>query len=250
MIHGMCCGAWAWDNYRVCFEKKGYHCIATTLRYHDIAPDCPPDPRLGTTSLLDYIADLEVEIGQLAEKPILIGHSMGALLAQILVSRGFGKAAVLLTPAPPAGVVSLKPSMVKIFLPHLTRWGFWRKPLRISDKAAVYGVLNRMPPETWHETCSHFVYESGRAAAEIGLGILARRRASEVNELSITCPVLVVGCTHDRMLPPSMVKKVARKYQPLSEYVEYPDHAHWLIAEPGWQDIAADIDRWIQRKRL
>jgi pimeloyl-ACP methyl ester carboxylesterase len=113
MIHGMWGGPWYWENYRRVFEREGYRCVATTLPYHDMDPRGVPDPRLGTTSLLDYAEALEREVSQLGVKPILMGHSMGGLLAQILGARGLAKALVLLTPASPSGVVALTPSVVR-----------------------------------------------------------------------------------------------------------------------------------------
>src|SRR5438445_4111360 len=110
MIHGMWGGPWYWENYRRVFEAQGYRCIATTLPYHDMDPQGVPDPRLGTASLLDYVDALALEIAQLDEKPIVMGHSLGGLLAQMLAARGLAKALVLLTPAAPAGVLALKPS--------------------------------------------------------------------------------------------------------------------------------------------
>jgi pimeloyl-ACP methyl ester carboxylesterase len=91
MIHGMWGGPWCWKNYKQFFETKNYRCVTTTLRHHDMDPKDLPDPQLGTTSLIDFAEDLEYEIRQLATKPILMGHSMGGLLAQILGSRGLAK---------------------------------------------------------------------------------------------------------------------------------------------------------------
>ena len=59
---------------------------------------------MGTTSLLDYAADLEREILALPERPVIIGHSMGGLLAQILAARGLCSRLVCLTPAAPRGI--------------------------------------------------------------------------------------------------------------------------------------------------
>ena len=115
MIHGMWGGPWYWENYKNLLEKEGYRCITTTLRFHNMYPKEALNLQLGTTSLLDYVSDLEQEIKQLGVKPIVMGHSMGGLLAQILGSRGLAKALVLLCPAPPAGIMALKPSVIKSF---------------------------------------------------------------------------------------------------------------------------------------
>ena len=67
MIHGMWGGEWCWENFKGFFEGKGYHCITPVLRFHDVDPEEPPHPKLGTTSLLDYAEDLEKEINELEE---------------------------------------------------------------------------------------------------------------------------------------------------------------------------------------
>ena len=115
MLHGMWGGGWCWENFKNFFEQRGYECFTPTLRLHDVSPLDDPHPDLGETSLLDYAQDLEKFIHNLDEKPILIGHSMGGLLAQILGSRGLAKAIVLLTSASPSGVNALKFSVIKSF---------------------------------------------------------------------------------------------------------------------------------------
>lgn len=77
MIHGMWGGPWCWNNFKDSFQRSGYHCVPAILRFHDMDPREPPDPRLGTTSLLDYAEDLEREIHELGVQPIVMGHSMG-----------------------------------------------------------------------------------------------------------------------------------------------------------------------------
>lgn len=99
MIHGMWGGGWYWEKFKHYFEEKGYRCHTPTLRYHDMDPKEKPDPGLDTTSLIDYAQDLQKYIQNLDERPLLIGHSMGGLLAQILGTRGLANSLVLLTPA-------------------------------------------------------------------------------------------------------------------------------------------------------
>ncbi|MBD3225902.1 MAG: alpha/beta fold hydrolase, partial [Caldithrix sp.] len=125
MIHAMCGGEWCWEHYIPFFEEKGYRCIATRLRHHNRRLINNPPSELARTGLLDYAADLEQEIMQLNKKPILMGHSLGGLLAQILASRGLGKALVLLAPAWPAGIVAIRPSVLKSFWSIMTTWKFW-----------------------------------------------------------------------------------------------------------------------------
>lgn len=246
MIHGMWGGRWYWENYKKYFEGKGYACVTPVLRHHDMDPGAAPDPRLGNTSLLDYAADLETEIARLPGKPILMGHSMGGLLAQILGARGLAKALVLLTPASPAGILALRPSVVRSFWSAMTRWGFWRKSFRQTYEEAVYSMLHLLPAEEQVRAYGKFVYESGRAAFEIGFWLLDGRRASAVDEAKVTCPVLVISGKEDRITPAPVVRNVAHKYRTVSTYRELEGHAHWVVSEPGWQDITGLIAEWLK----
>lgn len=238
---------WYWENFKGFFESKGYRCVIPTLRFHDMDPNAVPDPRLGTTSLLDYAADLEKLIRELQVRPILMGHSMGGLLAQILGSRGLAKALVLLTPASPRGIIALKPSVIKSFWSGLTTWGFWRKPFRQTFEEAGYSMLNQMPSESQKSIYNHFVYESGRAAFEIGFWLFDSKRAAKVDESKVTCPVLIIAGEKDRIVPASVTRKIAEKYKSVSTYKEFSDHSHWVVGEPGWQEIAEYIKEWLHQ---
>jgi pimeloyl-ACP methyl ester carboxylesterase len=247
MIHGMYGGAWYWENYRNFLEQRGFQCHTPILRYHDIDPKDTPDLRLGTTSLLDYARDLEEYIRNLDQKPYVMGHSMGGLIAQILGSRGLAKGLVLLTPASPSGINALKYSVIKSFWSVLTKWGFWRKPNRIPFQAAAYSMLHLLPAEGQKAVYDRFVYESGRAAAEIGFWLLDFKGASKVDQSNVSCPVLVVAGAEDRITPASVVRKVANKYQAVSTYKEFENNAHWVVGEPGWEEIVEFIYDWLNQ---
>ncbi|HZK18819.1 MAG TPA: alpha/beta hydrolase [Clostridia bacterium] len=248
MIHGMFGGSWYWGNFKDYFERQGYNCVIPTLRYHDVPPDSAPDPRLGTTGLLDYAADLEREIKKLKEPPIVMGHSMGGLLSQILGSRGLAKALVLLTPAAPAGILPMKFSVMRSFAEVAVRPGFWSKPFRLSPKTVAYSITNLKTPSEQQAIYSKLVHESGRALFQLGLWFFDSTKSSAVDQEKVKCPVLVISGKEDRIVPASVVKQVAEKYGDLADYREYENHAHWLIDEQGWEDIAHDIDGWLQNK--
>ncbi|HEY5993510.1 MAG TPA: alpha/beta hydrolase [Gallionellaceae bacterium] len=245
MIHGMWGTSEDWNNYRRFFEARGYRCVAPTLPYHDVSPQAAPDPRLGTTSLLDYAAALEQEIRKLGETPVIMGHSMGGLLAQMLGARGLAERLVLLAPAAPAGILSITPSVARSFWSMQTQWGFWKKPIRQTFAEAVYSMMHLLPEEERRKNYDKFVYESGRAASEIGYWFFDPRGAARVDESKVTCPVLVIGATQDRITPASCVRRVAKKYRAVATYKEFANHAHWMLAEPGWEEIAEYAAGWL-----
>ncbi len=247
MIHGMFCGRWVWKNYTGFFERKGYRCQAVDLRFHNVPPYDSPDPRLGTTGMLDYVADLEESIRCLNEPPILMGHSLGALLAQILAGRGLGRALVLLTPAAPAGIFTLKPSVIRTFWRQLFSWGFWKKPFRLTLAAAKHAVFNRLPPAEHERVFKKLVWESGRAATQTGFWFLDPAKTTRIDESQIKCPVLVIAGAHDKITPLTVVRRVADKYKTVSTFKVFAHHSHWLFAEPGWHNPAAFIYEWLQQ---
>ena len=249
MIHGMMVGPWCWDNYRNFFEKKGYRCISPVLRFHDMDPTGLPDPRLGTTSLLDYAADLEVEIKKLQTPPILMGHSMGGLLAQILAARGYAKAVVLLTPAVPSGINGLRYTVLKSFSDTMLHWGFWKKPFRFSFAKAVYSCLHLMPLQEQKKVYGKMVYESARAARQIGFWYLDRTKAAKVDHNTMRCPMLVIAAKWDRITPAPVVKKVAQKYK-AATFRQFDEQAHWVLGEPGWHNVAEYVSGWLKTNSL
>ncbi len=257
-VHGMWVDGGYWAHVKRFFEEKGYRCLTPTLRHHGRPPAEGPHPELGTTSVLDYVEDLEAEIRVLDAPPVLIGHSMGGLLVQILAGRGLAKAAILLAPASPAGVFAIRISVLRSFLSGYLRWGFWRKPYRQTFGEAVYGMMHLLPPETQREIYAGMGYESGRAACEIGFWLFDRRRAAAVGGGArqgqggggagggIECPLLVVAAEQDRITPAAVVRKVARRYGPRVTYREFSGRAHSLLYEPGWEEIATFCEDWLR----
>jgi pimeloyl-ACP methyl ester carboxylesterase len=250
MIHGMGCNGSSWDKYQSFFEGKGYRCITPTLRFHDMAPTGTPDPRLGITSLLDYIDDLKKEIEKLDQVPIIMGHSMGGLLAQILGSQGFGKALVLLTPGAPHGIKSLSGYFygIKTFWSVLRRPGFWKKPFRLTFNEVTYSALQLLSLEEQKKEYSKLVYESGRVLNEMSLELFGQNRASIIDESKITVPVLIIGGSMDKMTPAPLLRKIAKRYGDRCTYKEFTGHSHWVIGEPNWQDVANFVNEWLNQQ--
>jgi non-heme chloroperoxidase len=247
MIHGMFVGPWCWNDFKAYFEQRGYTCRTLTLRYHDTPLGSPPDSGLGATSLFDYVADAEAEIKTLKEKPVIIGHSMGGLIAQILGSRGLARSLVLISPAAPRGINAVTWRALKSAWHNRSRIALWGKPMSPSFEGVAYSSLHLLPYEEQKKVFEKFTYESGRVAWEIGFWFFDFKKATRVDESGVTCPVLMVVGTEDRLTPPSVVKKIHEKYARVSTYKEFPNHSHWIIAEPDWEEAADFIHSWMQR---
>jgi pimeloyl-ACP methyl ester carboxylesterase len=247
MIHGMFVGSWCWDNFKKYFEDRGYKCITPTLRYHDTPLSSPANPNLGTTSIVDYVNDIEKEIRRIDEPPIIIGHSMGGLISQILASRGLAKSTVLIAPAAPRGINAITWSVIKSAWYNRERMGLWDEPILPALEGAAYSSLHLLTPQEQKRVYKRFSYESGRAAWEIGFWIFDGKKATFVDAEKVTCPVLIIVGTEDRLTPPSVTRKIKDKYTKNSTYIEFNNHAHWIIGEEGWEKVAEVIYDWLRR---
>ncbi|MFZ5779096.1 MAG: alpha/beta hydrolase [Pseudomonadota bacterium] len=247
LIHGMWGTPQVWRNWRGFLEERDWQTVAPALRFHDAPPLSPPRG-LGMTSLLDYAADLQLAIEGLPEKPVVVGHSMGGLLALMLCARGLARAGVLLTPAPPAGVIALRPSNVWAFARIQTSWAWWRKPHRARLGEALSHTFNTTARDEGAGQHAGFVHDSGRALFEIGLPWLDPRRAATIDPRLVTVPLLFVAARKDRLTPPDVVRRAARRFGHVADYVEYPDQGHWVLGQPGWQRVAEDALAWLDSK--
>ncbi len=238
MVHGMWCRPHVWDRMRSVFDARGYRVVAPALRHHEVEPGAMPHPDLGHTSLKDYVADLEVLIRSLNERPLVIGHSMGGTLMQMLAARGLIRAGVGLAPAQCAGPVNLDPRSMWIFKREFFRTKFWRKPQLPRFDAMRYGVLNGLPAEEQKALYDTLIPESGRALLEIGYWFADRHRTTWINPQSVTTPMLFMTGERDRITPAWLAKRVAANYGDNVRLEILPDRAHWLPAEKGWERLA------------
>lgn len=252
-IHGMWSTPAIFTPFADWFAEAGYPVRRATLRHHDVAPDDPVPRELGGLSLLDYAADLDAELREFDEPPVIVGHSMGGALAQMLAARGLGRAVVLLCPAPLAGSQAvwevLSPSVAYTLMPHLLLQGLFDKPTRLGWHRARFAELNVLDEQEARRKHAEFISESGRVLFELGLWFLDRHQASRVDMSHIRQPVLTVAGGRDRIVTARSVSVTARKLvrnHPSNTYMEYPQHGHWIIGEPGWQAVAQDIRGWLE----
>jgi pimeloyl-ACP methyl ester carboxylesterase len=244
LIHGMWCTGANFDRLIEGLKPRGHACHALTLPAHEV---CVAHPEVGSKSLREYLAFLEDAVKRLnlAEAPILVGHSMGGLLAQQLVARVQPFALVLLTPAWPAGILGLRWDNLLAFLRIVARWAWWRRPQKLSFHRAVVSAFNGVPRDRHVKLYDNMVEDSGRAAFEIALWMLDGARASRVDAAAIRCPVYVVSCGEDRLTPAPVVRKVAARYAQAS-LRHYPHRGHWVLDDVDTDEMAAEIANWIQ----
>jgi non-heme chloroperoxidase len=123
--------------------------------------------------------------------------------------------------------------------------GFWNSILKPDQHVASHYSLDRVPPAERAAMFARFVPESGRATFEIMHWGLDMGRASEVDARKITCPMLVLAGSEDRVNPPGTVARIAALYRDHATYEEIPGMSHWLVGEPGWEKVADRALAWL-----
>lgn len=245
MIHGMWCTAASWKRIAGILTSRGYDCFAPSLLAHDGSTDQPLQVR--SVGLRDYAAALEQQIAarHYERPPILIGHSMGALLAQQLASKIRPLALVLLTPAPPRGINALTPTVIAAFAPWMFSGLFWRNAHKPSFAHAQRFAFNGVPVDRHRALYESLVHESGRAAFEIGMWPLDFARAAAVDTTKVQCPVYVVSCGKDRLTPASVVRKLAKRYRQVTQR-HYAERGHWVIDDEETEEMMHSICGWLR----
>lgn len=245
LIHGMWCTGANLQRMADLLTPRGYDCHVPTLPAHEPGPD--QAAQVGAKSLKDYLAFLEdyIRAQNFSQPPILIGHSMGGFLAQALATRIKTLALVLLTPAAPAGINGLRLKNTWVFLPHFLRWGFWRKAYKISPQRAERYAYNGLPLEQQKQLYEGMMHESGRVALELGMWWLDFGQAAQLNPAQVQCPVYVVSCAADALVPAAVVKKVAALYAQSSLRL-YLDRSHWVIDDDQTEEMVVSICSWLR----
>ena len=119
-VHGMFMNPKSWGGWEAWFASRGFACHSPAFPFHHGEPSALRrniSLELGKLRFGETIDTLARFIDTLPEKPILIGHSMGGLAVQKLLSLGKGAAAVAIDPAPPSGISSFRWSFLKSNFP-------------------------------------------------------------------------------------------------------------------------------------
>ena len=247
MIHGVGCGGDVWDRMIPFFEADGWTCEAPTL-FPDRRVKQTPPANLAELGFDDYVTAMSEKAREIAkatgEKPAVIGHSMGGLIAQVLAERGDVSQAVFLTPAQPKECSVIGLSVAITFLNILLRRDR-TKSYKVWETGFRYGVMNCTPKRRHAEIYSQALYDSGKVYGDIMDGI-------EIDEANIMIPTLTIAAGKDRATLPSAVRKVGEKYAKAGvpgDFREYPGNAHWIVDEPGTEQVVADIIGWLARTR-
>jgi pimeloyl-ACP methyl ester carboxylesterase len=237
-VHGGYCDAWCWEPYVLpWFAARGYAAHAVSLRGHGRS-----DGRdtLFMTGLHDYEDDVVRTAASLPEPPVLIGHSMGAAIVELVLAREGARAAALLAPIPPAGLLPVATRLAAQHPAYLAQFGHL-DPSRLS--AEVLAALrpfyfgDDVDPRVLAQAARHLNGESARALFDLSLRMhwaLPRGAAP---------PTFVLGAEDDRICLPDDVRATARHHG--VDAVIVPGLAHMLMVEPDFERAMLPLLAWL-----
>jgi pimeloyl-ACP methyl ester carboxylesterase len=225
-IHGSFVGHESFAPWLRFFGGAGWRCMAASRRGRaGIGPE-----RAKGLSIGDYVDDTLKVIDALGETPIVIGHSLGGLIAQKIAELGKARAAVLVCPAP-AAMLTAQAAALPTYLPMMPKI-LAGMPSIPAPKGCSTIALNEVPAAQRPAIHKTLVHESGKVYREMIVGTF------KIDFSKITCPVMVMGGRNDRIVSAKLVEWTAGRLGVPARI--YERHAHWLMDEPGWEEIAAE----------
>jgi non-heme chloroperoxidase len=237
-VHGAYVGAWCWDECFLPFlAAQGHVSHAVSLRGHG---GSRRDGAPATAGLDEYVDDVAAFAATLGEAPVLVGHSMGATVVQRALRRVPARAAVLMAPVPPEGVMA----------------SAWLLALRDPQLFAEINLMQHAHPHFGSVETLRRALFAGEVAPRRLLEYFRRAQTESpraILDLSwpqyswiardAGVPVLVLGAGRDMFFPPLLVQSTARLWGVTAEF--FPRLGHAMMLDEGWEAVAGRIAQWL-----
>jgi pimeloyl-ACP methyl ester carboxylesterase len=252
LIHGAWLTSGSWGNFIEYFDSRGFDVSAPEWprKHESVAEQREASDELKGLGLTEIIDHYESQIRALDEPPVLIGHSYGGLIVELLLNRGLGRAGVAMSPAPPKGIIVLPFSTLKAGAPALAHPSKWHGVVPLTLEEFTYAFVNTFSPKDAAAAYEKYaVPETGQIFYEAGFANFRMHPPTEVDfRKEDRAPLLIVGAEKDHTVPASLSKKNYEKYEDSpaqTEYIEFAGRPHLMMVAEGWEEIAAGIERWI-----
>jgi alpha-beta hydrolase superfamily lysophospholipase len=245
-IHGMFQNPKSWDKWIAFFTNRGYNCMAPAWPKHEGEPEdlrkYPPQG-LGDLHLKNVIRNIEALLLVQDEPPILIGHSVGGLIVQLMVAKGLADLGVAISP--------VAPNMMMTF-----DWGFLKNSALIANpfkgnepfytdlKSFHASFCNTMSMEDTREAFEETATHDSRNMLRDCMG-----EDGHIDTKMPHAPMLFIGAEKDEVIPAALCKRNAEAYSDelsITDYKKFTNRGHWICGQEGWQEVAGYIEDWLQ----
>jgi pimeloyl-ACP methyl ester carboxylesterase len=256
LIHGLWMTPRSWEHWIDRYQDRSYRVLAPAypgLEGEVEALRADPSP-IATLTVPETVEYLEGIVGELDRPPILMGHSFGGALVQLMLDHGFGAAGVAIDSVPTEGVLTLPLSQIKASFPVLKNPTNRHRAVGFTPEQFHYAFT-----DTLSEGESLKVYERYHIPAPGGWvwgGVLANftpgHQATWVDySNSARAPLLFIAGDDDHIMPAAVNESNAKKYSDSSsvtDFKEFPGRSHYTLGQPGWEEVADYALDWATRQ--
>jgi len=230
-VHGGCHASWCWHEHAAVYAAAGYEVHALNWRGRGGSEPIDDDV-LVKMSIADVVFDIDTVARCFGIPPVIVGHSMGGLAAQLYASAHEVSALVLLAPCVPSNV-----GAVPIELPIGDMNVPWGPPPPDVARQMFFQGLDDIQAERFNAL---LVPESPLRVYE------ATRWSLAVDATKLAAPILIVSGALDRSSPPETGAALAALYG--ATYQLEPAHGHNVLTGEGARRIAANVAAWVAER--
>jgi pimeloyl-ACP methyl ester carboxylesterase len=253
LVHGLWVTPRSWENWVTRFRDQGYNVLTPTYpgfegEVEALRADPTPIAECDINETIDHLVSV---VRAVQRPPIIMGHSFGGALTQILLARGLGAAGVAIDSAPTEGVRVNPPSQIRSLFPALNTPSKRHKAVGFTEKQFHYAFTN-----TLDEPAAKAAYERYAIAAPgrwvWDFGLIANFKPGHQETWvdynnDDRAPLLFIAGGKDHIMPASVNRANLRKYRNSESFTDYhlfESRSHWTCAEPGWEQVADFALEW------
>ncbi|MFC5177725.1 alpha/beta hydrolase [Nocardioides taihuensis] len=255
LVHGLWMTPRSWEGWVDYYTAKGLNVIAPAYPGFDIEVEAlreDPDviARLTVPETVDHLAAV---IESVETPPIIIGHSFGGTLTQLLLARGLGSAGVVIDSAPTEGVHVSPPSQVKSLFPALKNPANRHRAVGFSPEEFHYAFTNTLTEEESKKVWDRYAIAApGNWVWAYGLiaNFKPGHQETWVDYSADRAPLLFIAGGKDHIMPAAVNRSNAKHYKKspaVTDFHEFEDRDHWTCGAPGWEDVADHALDWALR---
>jgi alpha-beta hydrolase superfamily lysophospholipase len=256
LIHGLWMTPLSWEHWMEHYNARGMNVIARAWPglegdVDQIRRDPTAMVNIGVGEVVEHYERI---IKALDNPPIIMGHSTGGLVTQILLDHGLGSAGVAIDPAPVKGIFLLPWSTLKVSFPVLKNPANNHKAVTLTPEEFHYAFTNTLTPEESRRIYDRYAVPGpGRIIFQAALANLNPNAPTRVDFRNDSrAPLLIIGGGEDHLCPPRVTRgtaKLQHKSKAITAYREFPGRSHYTLGQAGWEQVADFALDWALHPR-
>ena len=252
LVHGLWMTPRSWEHWVTHYEGRGFRVLTPAypgfeVEVEALRADTTPIAEADIVATIDHLVSV---VRSVDTPPIIMGHSFGGALTQMLLARGLGAAGVAIDSAPTEGVRVNPVSQIKSLFPALNNPAKRHQAVGFTAEQFHYAFTNTLDAEASQAAYDRYAIAApGKWVWDYGLiaNFKPGHQETWVDYSADRAPLLFIAGAEDHIMPPSVNKSNYKHYKKspaLTEYVELEGRDHWTCAAPGWEAVADQALDW------